>query len=154
MIPLRKNRKVLLSNSNVNVFKNYFKVVDNYKEHFDYLVMRSFSRTFKALLAICKGIPIVSEEWITDSERLTTVMKVERYYFEKLDHVYKAIEIAQDGKKVFDKLEFFLVSEEFHLPKEQIEALIQAGGGKIIKKMSGKERLIGILRKKDIKNTK
>lgn len=41
--------------------------MENPNEEFDYLVMKEYKRTFKALVAICRGIPIVNFEWVQQS---------------------------------------------------------------------------------------
>lgn len=47
--------------------RKYFAVIDDIKAEFDFLVMKEYKRTFKALLAICRGIPIVRYDWIIES---------------------------------------------------------------------------------------
>jgi len=54
-------RRVIVSGFTCTFERNLFKIVEDYKEPFDYLVMRSYTRTFKALIAICRGIYIVKE---------------------------------------------------------------------------------------------
>jgi hypothetical protein len=43
-------------------------IVKDWRKKFDVLVMKKFVRTFKLLYAICLGVPIVSYNWILESE--------------------------------------------------------------------------------------
>ena len=73
----------------------------------------------------------------------------DNFYFKDLDHIYSAIKSVQSGKKVFDGLDFILFSEEYHLPNDQIRALIETGGGRLIKlaNVKKKDAVVGIVRK-------
>lgn len=43
------------------------KLVVDLDEEYDVLVMDNFSRTFKLLFSIVRGIPIVKKAWLADS---------------------------------------------------------------------------------------
>jgi hypothetical protein len=53
-------RRLLTSNCHIQLRRRFFKLVENEEESFDFLIMRSYIRSYKALLAICKGILIVN----------------------------------------------------------------------------------------------
>ena len=77
--------------------------------------MSKYDRTIKALLAICRGIPIVTPKWVAQSELFMKVLTSKDYSLNGIDHIYEAIEVARSGKKVFEGYNFFLASEEYHL---------------------------------------
>ncbi len=60
-------KRILCSNFIPQLKRKYFCLVENPNEEFDYLVMKEYKRTFKALVAICRGIPIVNFEWVQQS---------------------------------------------------------------------------------------
>lgn len=64
--------------------------------------MRSYIRTFKALIAICKGKYIVSEEWIRLSESFMQPLNAKSFCFKGIDYVYEAIQRAAEGFKVLE----------------------------------------------------
>ena len=64
--------------------------------------MKDYKRTFKALLAICRGVPIVKFHWVQESELLEKILKYNYYIFKDLDYIYEAIEKTAEGFKVFE----------------------------------------------------
>ena len=112
--------------------------------------MQEYSRTFKALLAITLGVPIVSLEWLKNSETLGFLCNPKTFYFPKIPDIYDAIEAASSGNKIFDELIFIFGSTEYHMPKNQIEALIEAGGGMVTRKLVDpkKDRIVVLIRNK------
>lgn len=132
--------------------------MDDIDDEFNYLVMKEYKRTFKALYAICKGIPIVSYEWIRESEYFEKTLKYENYFFKDKDYIYEASERAKKGRKVFKGYQFCLGSEEYHMSIDEIEVLVYAAGGEIMKKagkLSSKEKndpsIVALVRKEDSK---
>jgi hypothetical protein len=96
--------------------------------------MRSYIRTFKALIAICKGKYIVSEEWVKLSESFMQPLNAKGFCFKDIDYVYEAIEKAAGGFKVLEEYEIYLASEEYHLESSKITDLIVCAGGSVIPK--------------------
>lgn len=60
-------KRILCSNFIPQLKRKFFFLVENPLEEFDFLVMKDYKRTFKALLAICRGIPIVDYQWVQQS---------------------------------------------------------------------------------------
>ena len=93
---------MLVSGFTCTFERNLFKIVEDYNQPFDYLVMKNYTRTFKALVAICKGIYIVNEEWVRLSESLMQPLNAKSFCFKDIDYVYEAIGKVEGGFKVFD----------------------------------------------------
>ena len=136
LIPPRSEkigRRVLVSNCTVYFHNSFFKIVKDISEDFDYLTTSKYERTVKILLAICRGIPIVTPKWVEQSELFRKTLNPQDYALDGIGHVYEAIETARSGKKVFEGHRFFLASEEYHLAKNHILMLIEAAGAKVMK---------------------
>lgn len=43
-------------------------VIQDYQDHYDFLLMEEFKRTWKVLYSICRGKPILSSTWLLQSE--------------------------------------------------------------------------------------
>ena len=120
MIPPRSDKvgkRILISGTFLPLKRKFFKVIEDYTETFDFLIMKNYTRTFKALLAILRGIPIVSSEWVRDSENIGSILKVESYYFEDIETIYESIDKGSKGDKIFEGFYFYLASQEYHMEK-------------------------------------
>lgn len=104
--------------------------------------MEKYSRTFKLLYAICLGVPVVSLNWVLECEYRRGITGVERFVLQgpEKDLIANSVLRARDGEKVFKDIKFYLIEgdEPFHMPVEQIEALIEVGGGTVTKKLTKK----------------
>jgi DNA repair photolyase len=61
--------KFLVSGTTVTFHVNpLLESVKDEEEEYDVLVMEKFQRTYKLLVSIMKGIPVVKKNWLTDSE--------------------------------------------------------------------------------------
>jgi hypothetical protein len=56
------------------------------------------------------------------------------------DLISQSVAKVREGRQVFRNLKFYLIETEepFHLPVEQIEALIEAGGGTLLRRLPKK----------------
>jgi hypothetical protein len=59
--------------------------------------MREYLRTYKALYAICKGIPIVKYEWVEICENYEKIIDHEKYKFDNIPKIYDAIMRVRNG---------------------------------------------------------
>lgn len=98
------NKRILISGFVPSLTKKYFCIVDKIDDEFDYLVMKEYKRTFKALYAICKGIHILKYDWIRESEFLEKTLKPESYVFKDHEVIYNSIEKVNQGFRVFKGL--------------------------------------------------
>ena len=117
-----------------------FEMVRSLDKDFDYLVMREYKRTVKALYAICKGILILNYQWLRDSDGLGKANDPGFYHFKRHEFLYEAIEKAQRGDIVFKGFTFNLASEKYHMRQEDIEILVSASGGELFHKSGNLSR--------------
>lgn len=61
------NKRIMASGFILNLNKKYFCAVETPDDGFDYLIMKEYKRTYKALFAISHGIPIIRYDWIRES---------------------------------------------------------------------------------------
>lgn len=98
-------------------------IINNWRDTFHVLVMEKYSRTFKLLYSICLGVPVVSLNWILESEYKRGLAPIEKFLLQgppkDKNLITNAVRLAQSGKKVFDGLFFFLIetSVPFHFPE-------------------------------------
>lgn len=69
------NKRIIASGFILSLSKKLFCIVEAMEEGFDYLIMKEYKRTFKALYAISHAIPIVRDDWIKESEFLGRTLK-------------------------------------------------------------------------------
>ena len=77
------HKTVLISGFTIG-FKPTIKIslTQNWRDSFDVLVMEKYSRTFKLLYAICLGIPVVTLNWIVQSEYRRGIVNYDRFYLQ------------------------------------------------------------------------
>lgn len=54
-------------------------IVEDWREPFDVLIMDKFVRTFKLLLAICRGAHVVRSNWVVESEYSRGICPIDKY---------------------------------------------------------------------------
>lgn len=114
MVPQRRsflNKRVLVSGFTPQLNKKYFQIMETIEDEFDFLVMKEYKRTFKALFCICKGIPIVKYDWLRESEMFEKTLKYDNYYFKEHPYIYESIEKAKVGNRVLNGYIFYLGSD-------------------------------------------
>ena len=84
--------------------------------------MEKYSRTYKLLIAIMKGIPIVKKSWLIDSEMARKSLDMEGYYLNYLKDKY------------LKDMKFVIASDKktLHIQFEKIQTLVELGGGVIL----------------------
>eukprot|EP00834_Sanchytrium_tribonematis_P004050 NODE_181_length_13917_cov_0.838110.p2 type:complete len:634 gc:universal NODE_181_length_13917_cov_0.838110:4837-2936(-) len=91
-------------------------------------------RTFKFLVALCCGIPIVKESFITDCLKHGRPLETDQYIAEgcqkgEITAPKQSYENVKCGKRIFDSLSFVLVGEFYTPSKQDVASLIFAGNG-------------------------
>lgn len=102
----------------------------------DVLVMDKGNRTLKFLIAIAKGIPIVTSNWLQSFNSTKTVPRGITHFFRDRDFekrhkfsLFKSLELAR-SQKVFEGYDFVTTPSILPRPSE-IKQIIECAGGKV-----------------------
>ena len=74
--------------------------------------MEKYDRTFKLLFSICRGVAVVSSNWIIECEYRRTILPFNKYYLPgpERETIINSVEKVKEGFKVFQDLKFHLFS--------------------------------------------
>lgn len=102
----------------------------------DVLVMDKGNRTLKFLIAMAKGIPIVTSKWLQSFNSTKTVPRGITHFFRDHDFekrhkfsLFKSLELAR-SQKVFEGYDFVTTPSILPRPTE-IKQIIECAGGKV-----------------------
>ena len=116
------------------------KIVEEREKHFTVLVMDKFKRTIKFLLAMVKGIDVVSYDWVVDSINEGRLLPTEDYiYIEKGAETRHKFKLSHCLDKAKSRTEGILHDFRVYLPPNlkpstaEIKLLVEAMEGTILK---------------------
>jgi len=139
------------------------KMVDDMEKNFTLLVMDKFKRTIKFLLAISKGVDVVSYDWVTNSIKESKLLPTAKYIYsdKKAETQYK-FKLSKTLEKARNQTEGLLEGHRVYLSNtikpslDEIKTLVESMGGTYIKTKPSELRYdtLIILEEDDEKNTK
>lgn len=117
------------------------KIVEDKEQPIDFLVLKSFKRTIRFLLAINRGCSVLSKKWLDDCIEQKTILDQTPYTFKDKESEKKFGFKLQDSLQMAKtKKEGVFAGFSFWMPRniqpsyEEIKLLILSGGGAILMK--------------------
>lgn len=135
------------------------KVIEDKNAMINFLILKTFKRTIRFLLAINRGCPILSKKWLDDCIAQEKIIDEESYIFSDKENEKKfgfklqeSLKSSRENKQgVFHGLSFWM-PKNIQPSYEEMKLLIASGDGTILMKrpLAEEENSIILTRKEDI----